>query len=323
MSVDFGTKILRLKEEIDRELSKIDLSGISSELVQPMRFSLNAKAKRLRPILVLLVGENLGASRKNLMPTALAIEIMHTFTLVHDDIMDNDTIRRGQQTVHVKWNVNTAILTGDALMALAFRTLMQTKSERLDQIGTHFSQAMLEICDGQAFDLAYEKYDEIDLTDYLNMIARKTGRLLGLACQLAAIIADSSPKVVNNLYLFGLELGQAFQIQDDLLELTADQAEMGKSLGSDLTAGKKTFPIIMALNELPAGQRADLLNFLKANAGNRRAIVQQLTKRGSIQQTEAMITRLFKNARERLHNMPDQLQSDLINLIELIAGRQS
>lgn len=323
MSVDFGTKILRLKEEIDRELSKIDLSGISSELVQPMRFSLNAKAKRLRPILVLLVGENLGASRKNLMPTALAIEIMHTFTLVHDDIMDNDTIRRGQQTVHVKWNVNTAILTGDALMALAFRTLMQTKSERLDQIGTHFSQAMLEICDGQAFDLAYEKYDEIDLTDYLNMIARKTGRLLGLACQLAAIIADSSPKVVNNLYLFGLELGQAFQIQDDLLELTADQAEMGKSLGSDLTAGKKTFPIIMALNELPASQRADLLNFLKANAGNRRAIVQQLTKRGSIQQTEAMITRLFKNARERLHNMPDQLQSDLINLIELIAGRQS
>ena len=323
MSVDFSTKILQLKEEIDRELSKIDLSGISSELVQPMRFSLNAKAKRLRPILVLLVGENLGASRKNLMPAALAIEIMHTFTLVHDDIMDNDTIRRGQQTVHVKWNVNTAILTGDALMALAFRTLMQTKSERLDQIGTHFSQAMLEICDGQAFDLAYEKYDEIDLTDYLNMIARKTGRLLGLACQLAAIIADSSPKVVNNLYLFGLELGQAFQIQDDLLELTADQAEMGKSLGSDLTAGKKTFPIIMALNELPASQRADLLNFLKANAGNRRAIVQQLTKRGSIQQTEAMIARLFKNARERLHNMPDQLQSDLINLIELIAGRQS
>ena len=323
MSVDFGTKILRLKEEIDRELSKIDLSGISSELAQPMRFSLNAKGKRLRPILVLLVGENLGASRKNLMPAALAIEIMHTFTLVHDDIMDNDTIRRGQQTVHVKWNVNTAILTGDALMALAFRVLMQTKSERLDQIGTHFSQAMLEICDGQAFDLAYEKYEEIDLTDYLNMIARKTGRLLGLACQLAAIIAGASPKVVNNLYLFGLELGQAFQIQDDLLELTADQAEMGKSLGSDLTAGKKTFPIIMALNELPAGQRADLLNFLKANAGNRRAIVQQLTKRGSIQQTEAMITRLFKNARERLHNMPDQLQSDLINLIELIAGRQS
>ena len=323
MSVNSGTKILRLKEEIDRELSKIDLSGISSELVQPMRFSLNAKAKRLRPILVLLVGENLGASRKNLMPAALAIEIMHTFTLVHDDIMDNDTIRRGQQTVHVKWNVNTAILTGDALMALAFRVLMQVKSERLDQIGTHFSQAMLEICDGQAFDLAYEKYDEIDLTDYLNMIARKTGRLLGLACQLAAIIAGASPKVVNNLYLFGLELGQAFQIQDDLLELTADQAEMGKSLGSDLTAGKKTFPIIMALNDLPAGQRADLLNFLKANAGNRRAIVQQLTKRGSIQQTEAMIARLFKNARERLHNMPDQLQSDLINLIELIAGRQS
>ncbi len=323
MSVNSGTKILRLKEEIDRELSKIDLSGISSELAQPMRFSLNAKAKRLRPILVLLVGENLGASRKNLMPAALAIEIMHTFTLVHDDIMDNDTIRRGQQTVHVKWNVNTAILTGDALMALAFRVLMQTKSERLDQIGTHFSQAMLEICDGQAFDLAYEKYEEIDLTDYLNMIARKTGRLLGLACQLAAIIAGASPKVVNNLYLFGLELGQAFQIQDDLLELTADQAEMGKSLGSDLTAGKKTFPIIMALNELPADQRADLLSFLKANAGNRRAIVQQLTKRSSIQQTEAMIARFLKNARERLHNMPDQLQSDLINLIELIAGRQS
>lgn len=323
MPLNFSDKILRLKDEIDRQLIKIDLPELSAALAQPMRFSLNAKAKRLRPILVLLVGEDLGAVRQNLLPAAQAIEILHTFTLVHDDIMDNDSFRRGQQTVHVKWNVNTAILTGDGLMALAFRILMQTKSAQLDRIGTEFSQAMLEICHGQALDLEFEKNDAIETDDYMNMIARKTGRLLGLAGQLGALIAGAGPKIINNLNLFGQELGQAFQIQDDLLELTANQEVMGKSLGSDLTAGKKTFPVIMAMHDLSPNQRADFLGFLKANAGNRRRIVQELTKRGSIRQTEAVITRLFKNARQRLQNLPEELQTDLTDMMELIARRQS
>ena len=323
MNVAFSDKILRLREEIDRQLNKIDLPEISTSLAQPMRFSLNARAKRLRPILVLLVGEDLGGSRQNLMPAALAVEVLHTFTLVHDDIMDNDSVRRGQQTVHVKWNVNTAILTGDGLNALAFRLLMQTKSVQLDRIGTEFSQAMLEICDGQAFDLAFEKIDGIDTEDYMNMIARKTGRLLGLACQLGALVADASPKIVNNLNLFGQELGLAFQIQDDLLELTADQEAMGKSLGSDLAAGKKTFPVITALNNMTEKQRLAFLSFLKANAVNRRLIVRELTKLGAIQQTAAVIEKLLTNARQRITSLPEQLQNDLNDIMGLIARRQS
>lgn len=323
MNVAFSDKILRLREEIDRQLNKIDLPEISTSLAQPMRFSLNARAKRLRPILVLLVGEDLGGSRQNLMPAALAVEVLHTFTLVHDDIMDNDSVRRGQQTVHVKWNVNTAILTGDGLNALAFRLLMQTKSVQLDRIGTEFSQAMLEICDGQAFDLAFEKIDGIDTEDYMNMIARKTGRLLGLACQLGALVADASPKIVNNLNLFGQELGLAFQIQDDLLELTADQEAMGKSLGSDLAAGKKTFPVITALNNMTEKQRLAFLSFLKANAANRRLIVRELTKLDAIQQTAAVIEKLLTNARQRITSLPEQLQNDLNDMMGLIARRQS
>lgn len=323
MNVAFSDKILRLREEIDRQLNRIDLPEISTSLAQPMRFSLNARAKRLRPILVLLVGEDLGGGRQNLMPAALAVEVLHTFTLVHDDIMDNDSVRRGQQTVHVKWNVNTAILTGDGLNALAFRLLMQTKSVQLDRIGTEFSQAMLEICDGQAFDLAFEKIDGIDTEDYMNMIARKTGRLLGLACQLGALVADASPKIVNNLNLFGQELGLAFQIQDDLLELTADQEAMGKSLGSDLAAGKKTFPVITALNNMTEKQRLAFLSFLKANAANRRLIVRELTKLGAIQQTAAVIEKLLTNARQRITSLPEQLQNDLNDMMGLIARRQS
>lgn len=323
MNVAFSDKILRLREEIDRQLNRIDLPEISTSLAQPMRFSLNARAKRLRPLLVLLVGEDLGGSRQNLMPAALAVEVLHTFTLVHDDIMDNDSVRRGQQTVHVKWNVNTAILTGDGLNALAFRLLMQTKSVQLDRIGTEFSQAMLEICDGQAFDLAFEKIDGIDTEDYMNMIARKTGRLLGLACQLGALVADASPKIVNNLNLFGQELGLAFQIQDDLLELTADQEAMGKSLGSDLAAGKKTFPVITALNNMTEKQRLAFLSFLKANAANRRLIVRELTKLGAIQQTAAVIEKLLTNARQRITSLPEQLQNDLNDMMGLIARRQS
>jgi len=200
---------------------------------------------------------------------------------------------------------------------------MQTKSDQLDRIGTEFSQAMLEICDGQAFDLAFEKCDVIDSDDYMNMIARKTGRLLGLACQLGALVAGAGPKIVNNLNLFGIELGQAFQIQDDLLELTADQEVMGKSLGSDFSAGKKTYPVVTTLNELAENQRAGFLSFLKANANNRRQIVRELAKHDSIRQTEAVIARLLQNARQRLQNLPTQLQDDLLDLMELIARRQS
>ncbi|MFH1213922.1 MAG: polyprenyl synthetase family protein [Candidatus Neomarinimicrobiota bacterium] len=323
MPLTFSDKILRLKDEIDRQLIKLELPELPVTLYQPMHYCLNAKAKRLRPIMVLLVGENLGAARAALMPSALAIEIMHTFTLVHDDIMDNDTFRRGQRTVHVQWNVNTAILTGDGLIALAFRILMQTKSERINQIGTEFSQAMLEICEGQSFDMAFEKNDMIDTAGYMDMIARKTGRLLGLACQLGALIAGASPKIIHNLNLFGQELGQAFQIQDDLLELTANQDVMGKSLGSDFAAGKKTYPIVAALTDLPESQRAGFIDFLKANASNRRLIVQELTRRDCIQQTEAVIARLFADARQRLRIFPEQLQADLNYFMELIARRQS
>jgi geranylgeranyl pyrophosphate synthase len=271
----------------------------------------------------LVVGEGLGASRQTLMPAALAVEILHTFTLVHDDIMDNDTVRRGQQTVHVKWDVNTAILAGDGLMALAFRTLMQTKSAHTDRIGTTFSQAMLEICEGQSFDMDFEKNNLVEVPEYMDMVLRKTGCLLGLACHLGALIADASPKIAENLKLFGREIGQAFQIQDDLLELTANQETMGKSLGSDLAAGKKTYPIVAALSNMPETERADFLGFLKANSANRRLIVQELNQHGCIQQTEAVIARLFANAAQRLRVLPDDLQVDLQYLIRIISGRQS
>lgn len=323
MTENFSDRILRLKAEIDRHLARIDLPEMPSGLYQPMRYSLNARAKRLRPILVLLVGEGLGADRTALMPAALSVEILHTFTLVHDDIMDNDTIRRGQQTVHVKWDVNTAILAGDGLMSLAFRTLMQTKSVQIARIGTVFSQAMLEICEGQSFDMEFEKINVIETSDYMDMIQRKTGRLLGLSCHLGALVADASTKISDNLNFFGQEIGQAFQIQDDLLELTADQETMGKSLGSDFTAGKKTYPIVTALSDLTADKRVEFLNFLKANAGNRRLIVQELDRRGYIQQTEGVIERLFAKATQRLRFLPEQLQSDLNFLIQIISNRQS
>jgi len=323
MTDNFSNRFIKLKADVDRQLAKIDLPEMPGRLYQPMQYSLNARAKRLRPILTLLVGEGLGASRQALMPAALAIEMLHTFTLVHDDIMDNDTVRRGQQTVQVKWDVNTAILAGDGLMALAFRTLMQTKTNRIERIGTIFSQAMLDICEGQSYDMEFEKISVISTTDYMDMILRKTGRLLGLSCQLGALVAEVSPKIADNLNLFGQELGQAFQVQDDLLELIANQETMGKSLGSDLAAGKKTYPVVKALSDLTETQRTEFLGFLKTNANNRRLIVQELQKRGCIQQTEAVIARLFTNAVQRLRLLPEQLQTDLNFLIQIISNRQS
>jgi geranylgeranyl pyrophosphate synthase len=162
-------------------------------------------------------------------------------------------------------------------------------------------------CEGQSYIWNLE-ISVISTTDYMDMILRKTGRLLGLSCQMGALVADVSPKIADNLNLFGQEIGQAFQVQDDLLELIANQETMGKSLGSDLAAGKKTYPVVKALSDLTETQRTEFLGFLKTNANNRRLIVQELQKRGCIQQTEAVIARLFTNAVQRLRLLPEQLQ---------------
>lgn len=322
MTDAFTDKIAAYRREIDRDLAQLNLPAYPEGLYDPMRYSVGAPGKRIRPLLTFLMGEGLGVPHQRLRPAALAVEILHAFTLVHDDIMDNDTKRRGLDTVHVKWNVNTAILSGDGLMALAFRQLMESKATRIRRMGLEFSQAMLEICEGQALDIAFEKRLDVTTTEYLEMVGKKTGRLLGLACQLAALIADAEPEMVDSLNRFGIELGQAFQIQDDLLEISSDAEKMGKSLDSDIVSGKKTYPLLLMLTDMTKSEKVSFLDFMKANLTNRPAILEAFQQKEIINRTTDTISQMLEKALRRLAELPAQAAADLAYLVEMISKRQ-
>ena len=187
------------RRDVDKYLRELKISEKEMNLHEPMMYSATAPGKRIRPLLTLFTGTGLGADRKALLPIAVSVELLHTFTLVHDDIMDNDTQRRGLPTVHVKWDQNTAILAGDGLMALAFRVLMESRAARIRQMGYEFSQAMLEICEGQVLDMGFESRMDVNREAYLEMVGKKTGRLLGLSCQLGGLAADADEKIIHNL----------------------------------------------------------------------------------------------------------------------------
>ncbi len=323
LNIQFENKLDNLRREIDDYLANLSLPEVPRGLYNPMKYALSAHGKRIRPILVFLVGKGLGAEHSRLIPAALAVEILHTFTLVHDDIMDNDTYRRGVPTVHVKWGLNTAILTGDGLMSLAFKTLMQTESPNVPQMGVEFSKAMLEICEGQSLDMEFEERDNVDSKEYLEMVGKKTGRLLGLSCQLGAMVADSDKKVVDEMFFFGQELGKAFQVQDDLLEITSDEQKMGKSLGTDIFAGKKTYPMIEAISSMTDEEMKKFISFLQGNANNRETILHEFQKRGCIEKSRNLINILLNRAKSRLRVLPEKAKKDLESLVEIISYRQS
>ncbi len=308
--------------EIDDRLKILQTPELPVSLYKPMRYSVNAPGKRIRPILTLLTGVGFGVNVEKVMPAALAVEVLHTFTLVHDDIMDNDTQRRGRATVHVTWNTNTAILSGDGLMALAFRFLMETDSPQIRRMGREFSQAMLEICEGQALDMEFERRKSVPANEYLDMVGKKTGRLLGLACQLGALIATNDEQVVTNLKYFGIELGQAFQIQDDLLEITSDAKNMGKSLDSDIIAGKKTYPLILALSEMKETEKQPFMEFLKSNLRDRTAIIAAFQQYSAIDRSRQKVTELLNRAIARLYALPGSAEEYLKYAVKMISNRQ-
>ncbi|MCD6205269.1 MAG: polyprenyl synthetase family protein [Candidatus Marinimicrobia bacterium] len=310
------------RRDVDKYLRELKISEKEMNLHEPMMYSATAPGKRIRPLLTLFTGTGLGADRKALLPIAVSVELLHTFTLVHDDIMDNDTQRRGLPTVHVKWDQNTAILAGDGLMALAFRVLMESRAARIRQMGYEFSQAMLEICEGQVLDMGFESRMDVNREAYLEMVGKKTGRLLGLSCQLGGLAADADEKIIHNLNAFGIELGQIFQIQDDLLEITSDVSSMGKSLDSDIVSGKKTFPLILRFEQLSDVEKTSFLTFMKENVNNRSAIIDDLTRSGVIDETAATIGGLNKIALDRLSDFPEKLAEHLKFLVLMIAKRQ-
>ncbi len=227
-------------------------------LYEPIDYILNLGGKRIRPVLTLMSCDVFGADVNKALPAAMAVEVFHNFSLVHDDIMDNAPLRRGKQTVHEKWNVNTAILSGDAMLILAYQYFKDYQPSVYKELVEIFTQTALEVCEGQQWDVDFEERDDVQIEEYLKMIEYKTAVLVGAALQMGAIVAETSGKNKKDIYIFGLNLGIAFQLQDDYLDTFGDEATFGKQIGGDIIENKKTYLYLKAL-ELGRNQEKEQL----------------------------------------------------------------
>lgn len=233
---------------IEGHCSKYNFRKEPSNLYDPLRYFMTLGGKRMRPILTILGAELFEIKKEESIHAALAIEFFHNFSLIHDDIMDAAPLRRGKTTVHEKWNQNVAILSGDALFVEAYQNLAQYTDDRLPQLLKRFNETALEVCEGQQMDMDFEARLEVSAEEYIEMIRLKTSVLLGCAFEFGAILGRQSQKVADHLYNFGVSLGIAFQIQDDILDLYADPEKFGKQVGGDILSNKKTLLLISALN---------------------------------------------------------------------------
>ena len=245
MKSTFKNKLYSYKHVVDNELLNIYPSG--PKLIKNPINHVITGGKRLRPSLCLLIYNAFNKDISKALIPAISIELLHLFSLVHDDIMDNDDLRHSKKTIHKKWNVPVAILAGDSILALAFKRLNSADNS----IKELFNSALIAVCEGQALDIEYELSDNISEEEYFNMIDLKTGHMLGLSAQLGGILSSLSIKEQLKLKKYGTLIGRAFQIQDDILEVMSDSSVMGKSLDSDFILGKKTFLMIQAKKKFP------------------------------------------------------------------------
>ena len=230
-------------------------------LYQPIDYILQLSGKRIRPILTLMATDILSDDYKEALPAALAIEVFHNFTLVHDDIMDDAPLRRGKETVHEKWNLNTGILSGDAMLILAYQYFENYEPHTFQKLAQLFSKTALEVCDGQQLDIDFETRNDVTIDEYINMIRLKTSVLVAAALKMGAIVAQASEEDAELLYEYGLNLGLAFQLQDDLLDTFGNPETFGKQVGGDIIENKKTYLYLKALELANEEDQQKLLFF--------------------------------------------------------------
>lgn len=235
------------QEVVNKGLNSIYYPLQPEKLYDPIRYFMGIGGKRIRPVLTLLAAEMHDCPIEKSLDTALAIELFHNFTLMHDDIMDNASLRRGKSTVHEKWNNSIAILSGDAMLISAYQLLTKNDSTVLPELLKVFNNAALEVCQGQQYDMDYEDSSDISIDDYINMIRLKTAVLLGAALKMGAIVSGASSVNAEYLEQFGINVGIAFQLQDDLLDVYGEVLEFGKQIGGDIIANKKTFLMLKAI----------------------------------------------------------------------------
>ena len=312
----------QLRLEINEKLQSFPLDSEPKYIYDPIKYIMEGKGKRLRPIIVNLVGTVYGASKEDLLNAGLAVELLHNFTLVHDDIMDQDSLRHGKATVHKKWDESTAILAGDGIYAIAQILITKVKSNPLKAVEA-FNKATLFVCEGQAYDKEFEHNHRIVLDQYLTMIKKKTGWMIGFSAELGGVLGDQPDSVINELQSFGLNLGMAFQIQDDILEIFGDSKSMGKSLGSDLIAGKQTILTVLARENDAKGWKKiwdETINSdIKAALEKLRAYFDE---NGILESAKNMAKKYTEAAQKNLEIIPKERRAQLEQLTEFVWKRK-
>ena len=308
-------EILKL---VNDYLAQLPYERKPQSLYEPIKYVLSMGGKRVRPVLMLLAYNMFKDSPESILSSACALETYHNYTLLHDDLMDNADLRRGHETVHRKWDANTAILSGDSMLVLAYERMAQCPKEKLAEVLSLFTETALEIGEGQQYDMEFENRTDVTEAEYIEMIRLKTSVLLACAVKMGAILADASAEDADNLYKFGEQIGLAFQLQDDFLDVYGDSAVFGKAIGGDITSNKKTFMLINAFNHATAEQREELTRWITAeqfDAAEKIAAVTRLYNEiGIDRMAKEKIEYYFAQSTQYLArvNVPDERKQELI-----------
>lgn len=310
---------------LENEIEKIYFPSQPSNLYEPLSYFLSLGGKRMRPIATLISGDLFGVEIEKTKYAALSIELFHNFSLIHDDIMDKAPLRRGKVTVHEKWNENIAILSGDVLFVKAYELLSKNDSKYLLPLLSCFNRTAVEVCEGQQLDMDFEQREDVSLDEYLNMIRLKTSVLLGAAFEMGAIIGDASEENIKSIYSFGVNLGLAFQIQDDLLDLYGESEKVGKQKGGDVLADKKTILSILAKTNATILQKEELIQIQNEVDPNQK-IKRTLLLFQTLNVKEKCIL-VMENYYERAKKSIEALNTNnpkdkLIGLFEILQKRQ-
>lgn len=313
-----------IKKEIE-DFCK-DLTSSPAELYEPMRYMMQMEGKRLRPILLLLSCKAFGGKLKPVMPVALAVEIFHSFTLMHDDVTDNAPLRRNKPSVHIKWNTNIALLSGDAMMVKAYEYLAKTPRPYLHSILTVFNDTALKVCEGQQMDMNFETEELVSIDDYLEMIGLKTAALFAASLQMGAILGGALGKDAARMRLFGENIGMLFQLQDDILDVFGKQEKVGKQTGGDIIQNKKTFLLLKALELAKGSTLKELLSLLKNKTIKPAEKVEKVkaiyNKVGVLQHARKQMDTYYKAAQKAIAPVKSPETKILLGLVTNMMSRE-
>lgn len=313
---------------VNEALATLPLNRQPAGLYAPVKYVLSLGGKRIRPVLMLMAYELYRDDVKQILPSALGLEMYHNYTLLHDDVMDKADMRRGKPTVHKVWDENTAILSGDSMLVLSYQLMGRAANRHLSAVLNLFTETALEIGEGQQYDMDFESRMDVSEQEYLEMIRLKTSVLLACALRLGALQADAPESDAQQLYAFGENLGLAFQLQDDLLDVYGDPVTFGKRIGGDIIEGKKTFMLINALRLANSEQRAALEKWLATNDNPEQkigAVTELYNEIGIRQLAEEKINYYFEKAFACLGavDLPEERKEPLRTLALSLFGRQS